>query len=251
MKSILLAAAVGVGLFSLSANAAPIPVPATLQDLINLNQGNPGDGIPQGGITIGDKLFYDFTYLASGAAAAPYPNPNPNPAPPRADQIAVQSITGPNIGLMFSFGWNSSAGFNMDSLIGYKVHVLDGDPQPLIDSIGLSFNGAAPVPGIGTFATVTETVKSLSGATLGGFSVYSDGTISNLGNTFALATPQRDIQVQKDILVSSVPSNLGGGTSTISFVDNTYHQTAVPEPVSMAVVVLGGALLLRRRGESA
>src|SRR5581483_8417798 len=223
--------------FAPSASAAPITGVTTLQDLINANQGNPNDGIPQGGVVVGDKQFYDFSYVGTPPPDPTGPNPFPNA--PRADQIAVQTAPGPDIGLEFSFGWDASNGFRMDSLIEYKVHVLD--PSQAINDVGLAFNGAAPVPGNATFASVTETVSSLAGAPLGVFSVFNDGTgglPDNNTNSDPLAPAQRDLMVSKDINVNSAPQALGGGVATISLVDNTFHQASVPEPTTLGL--LGG-----------
>ena len=62
----------------------------TLQQLI--------DRGPEG-IIVGDKLFYDFSYLGSPTPSSGVPNPAPT-----ADQIAVAPITGPMFGLSFSAG---------------------------------------------------------------------------------------------------------------------------------------------------
>jgi len=45
-----------------SAHAAPIPGVASVQDLIDLNAGDPNDGVPAGGVVIQDNRFYDFSY---------------------------------------------------------------------------------------------------------------------------------------------------------------------------------------------
>lgn len=226
-----------VGFTAMAVSAAPISQ-FTLQDLINTGST---------GITVGDKQFYDFTYAPSGTIPPSLSGNNVNPAPPLASQITVSSLTSPNIGLQFAFGWNSSDGYIMDSLIGYKVHVLNGTPQQLIDQVHLDFNGAVSAPGTGTHASVVETIRTLSGAPLGQISVYSDGVTTKLHDTAFLSPPLRDIQVTKDIMVSSTPRSIGGTTSTISFVDNTYHQTEVPEPVSIAFMALSAACILRRR----
>src|SRR5512142_2603097 len=86
------------GLAAQTASAAPIPNISTLQDLINAGHS---------GIIIGDKQFYDFSYIGS-------PTSGPNPAP-TASQISVAGAPGSNIGLSFSYAWESAEGFNQDS----------------------------------------------------------------------------------------------------------------------------------------
>jgi hypothetical protein len=200
----------------------------TLQQLI--------DRGPEG-IIVGDKLFYDFSYLGSPTPSAGVPNPAPT-----ADQIAVAPITGPMFGLSFSAGWEAAPGLNQDSLIRYYVHVLDGTPQQSIDGVGLRFNGADPLAGPLTNATVTETVETVGGSVLGQFSVFNDGTgasYDSLNNSITLPTPMRDLFVMKDIMVHS---STIGGVSTISFVDNTFHQIATPLPQAAwaGLLLIGG-----------
>ena len=219
------------GLAAQTASAAPIPNISTLQDLINAGHT---------GIIIGDKQFYDFSYIGS-------PTSGPNPAP-TASQISVAGAPGSNIGLSFSYAWESAEGFNQDSVIRYSVHVLDSASQLFIDGVGLNFNGTAPVPGSLTNATVTETVSSLSGNVLGQLSTIDDGPGGNHDNDnafLALNPATRDVTVTKDIQVHSTGVGNGGGVSTISVVDNTFHQ--VPEPASLGLLSLGAMGLLARR----
>jgi hypothetical protein len=156
-------------------------------------------------------------------------------------------LPGGNLGLSFSYAWLSAEGFNQDSVIQYCVQVVPGAAATnLIDGVLLNFNGTAPVPGSLTAATVTETVQDLNGNTLGQLSTFDDGPggSPNTDQTkLMLAPPLSGICVTKDIQVHS--SGTGGGVSTISIVDNTFHQ--VPEPASLGLVALGLPLLARRR----
>lgn len=222
------------GLGTSQASGATIPGVSTLQDLINAGSN---------GVVIGDKRFYNFSYIGS-------PTSGPNPAP-TATQISVaqSAIPGGNIGLSFSYAWLSAQGFNQDSVIQYCVSVVPGATgaaTSLIDGVLLNFNGTAPVPGSLTSATVTETVQDLNGNTLGQLSTFDDGPggSSDSDQTkLMLAPPLSGICVTKDIQVHS--AGTGGGVSTISIVDNTFHQ--VPEPASLGLIALGLPLLARRR----
>jgi len=219
------------GLAVQTASAAPIPNINSLQDLINLGHT---------GIIIGDKQFFDFSYIGS-------PTSGPNPAP-TAGQISVAQAPGSNIGLSFSYAWQSAEGFNQDSVIRYSVHTLDAAAQMFIDGVGLNFNGTAPVPGTLTNATVTETVSNLAGTVLGQTTVFDDGPggAKDTDNSMIAVTPaSRDVVITKDIQVHSTGTGNGGGVSTISVVDNTFHQ--IPEPASLGLVGLGAIGLLRRR----
>jgi len=214
-----------------TASAATIPNISTLQDLINAGHT---------GIIIGDKQFYDFSYIGSPTSGA-------NPAP-TASQISVAQAPGSNIGLSFSYAWQSADGFDQDSVIRYSVHTLDSAAQMFIDGVGLNFNGTAPVPGALTNATVTETVSTLSGNVLGQLTTFDDGAggQKDTDNSFLTVNPAtRDITVTKDIQVHSTGTGNGGGVSTISVVDNTFHQ--IPEPASIGLLSLGALGLLARR----
>ena len=59
------------------------------------------------------------------------------------------------------------------------------------------------------------------------------------------------IKVDKDIQLFSLPGANGAHNfSSISFVDNSYHQTAVPEPMTAGILSIGGCLALIRRRRS-
>lgn len=229
-----LSALAGLAGFASRASATPIPGISSLQDLIAAGQN---------GVVIGDKRFYNFSYIGS-------PTSGPNPAP-TASQISVaqSSLPGGNIGLSFSYAWLSAEGFNQDSVIQYCVQVVPGSSTPLIDGVLLNFNGTAPVTGGPlTAASVTESVTDLNGNSLGQLTTFDDGPggSPNTDQTkLLLSPPLSAICVTKDIQVHSSPAASGGGVSTISIVDNTFHQ--VPEPASLGLVAIGLPLLARRR----
>lgn len=213
-------------------SGAPIAGVSDLQDLIDLGST---------GVTIGDKQFYDFSYAKS---------PVNSLSSPDASDISVQTAPGADIGLEFSFGWFATAGINMDSLIRYKVAVV---PPSLdaISAVNLFFNGAAPVPGLATFATVTETVRDLGGNVLGVITTFNDGAggfPDNNSASLPIVPPLTALQVDKDIQVVAAPVASGGGVATISFVDNTFTQVPIPEPGMLALgSLIGAGLLIRRR----
>src|SRR4030067_2916170 len=76
-------------------------VPLTYQSLLDM-----------GSIQIGDKLFYNFSYLSAKISAS---------------DVAVLAIDEPfNPGFLFSAPWVAGPGQNVDSLIQFSVKVLPG-----------------------------------------------------------------------------------------------------------------------------
>jgi hypothetical protein len=238
----IVAAIICWGASGASAAAVPLPANATLQDLINLNA--------SGGVQVGNFTFSDFSFTPTTGSPT-------NPAP-AASQISVSTAPGPNVGLTFNSFWESIPGGNQDGIIRYAVQVAQGT---VIDQVNLGFNGAAPVPSVGTNASVTETVSTLlttgnntpvgPGNAIGQLTVSNSvatGSTTTNNSTLTLAAPQQGIFVSKDVQVVSGPN----GISTISWVDNTYHSTQggpiIPEPASIGLLgVMGVGLLARRR----
>jgi len=240
--SLCIVAIIGWGASASNAAAVPLPANATLQDLINLNA--------SGGVQVGNFTFSDFSFTPTTGSPT-------NPAP-TASQVSVSTAPGPNVGLTFNSFWESVPGGNQDGIIRYAVQVSQGN---VIDQVNLGFNGAAPVPGPGTNASVTETVSTLlttgnnvptgPGTAIGQLTVTnntSTGATTTNNSSLTLASPQQGVFVSKDVQVVSGAN----GIATISWVDNTYHSTAggpiIPEPASIALFgVVGAAFLARRR----
>lgn len=222
-----------------TANAAPVPLPAnaTLSTLIGLSA--------TGGVQIGNLVFSDFSYSSSPTTGA---NIAPN-----SSQVTVSTAPGPNTGLTFSSFWQSAGQNNQDSIIRYSVTAVSG----VIDQVNLAFNGAAPLPDPPgppaplTRASVVETVSTLvgggAGTTLGQTSVANStagGATTTNNSSFTVSPARSSIYVSKDVQVNSSST----GVSTISWVDNTYHTSPVPEPGSLGLLgVVGAGLLARRR----
>jgi len=202
-----------------------------VQDLLDANAGDPTDGVPEGGVFIEGVRFYDFVYSNTG------------PNAPSASEVEVQQTSGPSgtFGIEFNFDWVAAAGDNMRSTIRYKVD----SPTPL-DLVGLFFDGDVPPgnEGVGTFAQVTETVRTLAGTGLGELSVFDDGTgpgVDNNVDELDLTPPQTDIELSKAIRVRAG----GSGVATISVVDNYFRP--IPEPAAFGLLAAGTMLGLRRR----
>ena len=202
------------------------------------------NGANSGGITLGDKRYYDFTFSSSGDA----------PVAAGAVDVALTSTdNGNNYQLRFTFArdaLDASATQTTDVVIGYRVDVLG---TQLINGVGLAFNGTVSGNTAGDAASVVETIRTSDGSEVAPafpgqsqivIGVHNDGAggLPDTSSVSLAVNPTRSLQFEKDILVSSRP---GGGQVLITTVDNFVNQ--VPEPTSVAVFGAAGALLLARR----
>jgi|SRR5579875_238598 len=180
---------------------------------------------------IGDLLFSNFTYTASGSVLIP------------DSEITVDAVTGPSIGLSFHAPWTAAAGMSSDGTIDFTVTVLGGGD--LLEDFGLAQTSG--VSGDGS-ASVAENGCGPAPCLATGGSIYvltfqDSGERSAQGET--TFTPSSSVAVEKDISV-----NGNDGFATISVVQDTFSQVA-PEPMSMGMMGGGLALLglvrLRRK----
>ncbi len=169
-------------------------------------------------LTEGDLTFSNFSYT-----------PTPTGSPPAASAVDVTaSLVGGLVQLEFDGGFHALANTTVDYLIKYEVTAAPG--VSITDAV-LSGN---PLAASGGAAMVTETINALPPFAI-------DNATPSASVTFA---PQSTIFVTKDILM------VGGttGTSSLSFVQQSYSTTAIPEPASMALLGIGlsGLFTLRR-----
>ena len=177
-----------------------------------------------GELVNGDKVFSEFTYLATGDM-------------PSADLVNVVSITDDdgNLGIRFQGAFVDlfGGGGGSDALITYKVTSLGA---PIID-VHLAANTAVVgVPGekVG-FMGITETfIPDDTELSLAVFDIEPGSRSLVARGEFS--EPHQILRVQKDILAFSASE---GTAATVSFVDQTFSQ--VPEP---STVVLAGVALL-------
>ena len=183
-------------------------------------------------ITVGDKLFDNFSYVGTGPA-------------PTAANITVLGSTdlNGNYGLRFISAWAvSTPGQTMDSNIGFDVTVLD--PNSWISDIHLTANVSAT--GDGSFAQVIEQVTDPN--VVGQIKVETPNTLDAWAD---LPKLEKKIHVSKDALFVV---GRDGGNASMSELDNYYSQktrVGVPEPGSIAMlfgVAISGSLFgLRMR----
>ncbi len=166
------------------------------------------------GCTIDDKVFYDFTYAASGSGGAV--------AIP-AGGVTVHVINTPkNPGLRFTAPWSVGPGQTLDSLIQYWVAVNPGgfaikDVSLRIGGYGHSGNGVV---------TVAENVG------VANLFVFDDGVTRDFDSVNITPT-MGPLHLEKDIAVNGQQ-----GIAAVSEVVNQFSE--VPEPQSL--LLLGTAL---------
>ncbi len=192
--------------------------------------------LDSGSITVGDKLFDQFSYSATGDM----------PAASGVNVIAIQDDDG-NYGLRFQGGFVDTFGDGpSDALIAFRVSVLD--PMYLISDVHLAGNPdvLGPPGNESGLIGLTETFLTDDLAELSIYNLEPVGG-TQLLDWVVLTQPLQSLHVQKNIIAyaddeSSVP--------TLSFVDQTFSQVAaVPEPSTISLLTLGIGLVwaLRRR----
>jgi hypothetical protein len=179
-----------------------------------------------GSLTIGDKTFSNFDFLASGLTSFD------------ASQIRVTASVANGV-YYLTYAGNislvSGGPATADLLLNYRVTAATG----LINMIDQLYTGSAQPIG-GSFLSIDETVRDINGNLVANSHLdgndLSDPSPEPGDNLFI--NPALDtIDVTKDIAFGSV----NGGFISISEVRQSFHQ--VPEPGTMASFVLGLAIL--------
>jgi PEP-CTERM motif len=220
---------------------AAIYAPGTQAQVTNLHAGQSVDlasyaNVSGAGILVGDKLFNDFSYVASDSTGL-----TNNLLPAGAVTLsALTNMTG--FGLSFGAPFHTSGNLLKDFIIKYAVTVTNA--SFLISDVHMDYNGT--VVGNG-YNLVTETVfdsSGFGGNQLGQIVVQNPPSIPQTNLTLVAAQPE--LFVQKDIQLGGEGD---GDQSSISIIDQTFSQVAVPEPSSLVLAMAGmfAFLSIRRR----
>lgn len=197
-----------------------------------------------GSFTVGDKQFSNFacTIVDNGFSL-----------PDSCGDILVNTLDNGPFGITFQSFFFAGPNSAIDTLLDFTVTALD--PAKLIESVQLAFNGAFTGP-LG-FTNVTETVRdAANNEIIGQLFVSNPPTdLQDPGleaGDFNLTRAVRQINVRKDIML--VAGN--NSTASISFIDQRFEQTEVPEPGTVSGLLAVGAfgvgmMLKKRRSQSA
>ena len=180
-----------------------------------------------GSLTIGDKTFSNFDFLASGLTSFD------------ASQIQVTASVA-NGTYFLTWAGNislvsGSGSITADLLLNYRVTAATG----LIDMIDQSYTGSAQPTG-GSFLAIDETVRDSQGNLVA--NSHLDGNdlsdpSEEPGDNLHLNPPQPTIDITKDIAFGIV----NGGFVTISEIRQSFHQ--IPESGTVSMLVLGSAIV--------
>jgi len=215
-RAIALAVLVG-GLGALDARAGLVTLPTTLDQLL----------IP-GNFTVTGRepdTYSNFSYSTT-----------PNGSPPTAANIGVSAFTvGPNDGISFKGAFQAAAGTVVDYQIDYVVTAPKGF---LINDAYLSATFNIPPGSTGTVSIGESLFNNANGALVTTLQI-DQNTITDSKNFAGV----NSILVQKDILING--GSLGAG---VSFINQGFSSTGVPEPASWALLGIGmtGFLAFRR-----
>lgn len=203
-----------VAMLSASAQAAILSGNVLLSDLLAGNS-----------YQLGDKLFDNFrrfsTFNLGGATG------------PESNQIKVfGEIAGSAYNLLFQSPlWNVTPGQAIDTTFQYDVTVLD--PNSAITKVDLELLSYGVTNN--AFITITDRVDLLNPGT-GSVNLLAT-SVSSLDSVIKdVLPPQKKISVTKDIAL--VGNN---GRASISLINQSVHQTRVPESSTLlGLFALGG-----------
>jgi hypothetical protein len=176
--------------------------------------------------TLGGLEFGSFTVLSSATGGG---------AEVDASGIAIKGeVDGDKVRLYFSGGWTADQGETVDTLINFDVTSLSA---PIVGNT-LTL-GAYGVTGTGR-ALITENSIDDMGNIIADKLVYSRPSGVRNRDTADYSPGQMHVEITKNVFV-------GGGTNGLAHISGFSQSFAVPEPVTLAMLALGGLMIRRKR----
>ncbi|MGB3694620.1 MAG: PEP-CTERM sorting domain-containing protein [Spirulinaceae cyanobacterium] len=159
-------------------------------------------------------------------------------SPESCDDIEVITL---GEGIKFQADFFAGQNAFIDVLLGYTVESLD--PNGMIDSIGIAFDGGFTGDGL---AAVVETISDPDSddEIVAQFSVSNSDELTDLSDPdfepdlqgdFDFLRPVKRAEVSKDIFLTAFD-----GTASISMITQTYDEEVVPEPGTVSGLIALG-----------
>jgi hypothetical protein len=185
-----------------------------------------------GSLSIGDKTFSDFSYLASALTGFN-----------AANVTVTASVDGSGV-YFLTWSGNVAALASLtpttgDLLLNYRVSASAG----VIAKIDQGYTGSGIVSVVETVSPSSGGVPITSTITLPLTGVLNPDSADNI----PVVPPSSSLYVTKDIGLAVLPDgSFASDFATISQVEQSFHQVAVPEPTT----VIAGILLMLPLGVS-
>lgn len=192
---------------------------------------------PTSGIIVGDKVFTGFSYSRIGDM----------PLPANVNVLGFKDPDG-NWGVSFHGTFVDLPGGSFsDALIRFQVEVdAEAAAEGWVISDAHLFLGGVGV-GDESFLTVDETFLNKNETLNAYMSTVGPGTNSQLSDSTIFSTPVTKLNVTKDIFASAAEGGFLPARATV--IDQSFSQTLVPEPATLALAGLSGLAMvaIRRR----
>ena len=188
--------------------------------------------LTDGSLSIGDKTFSDFSYLASALTGFN-----------AANVTVTASVDGSGV-YFLTWSGNVAALASLtpttgDLLLNYRVSASAG----VIAKIDQGYTGSGIVSVVETVSPSSGGVPITSTITLPLTGVLNPDSADNI----PVVPPSSSLYVTKDIGLAVLPDgSFASDFATISQVEQSFHQVAVPEPTT----VIAGILLMLPLGVS-